>query len=205
MDDLKEVIGYFLNEINNLKKEISLIQKELGFIKKSSLLSSFFPTTDSSFQTNKLPFKPLNPQILNISIRNQGVPTDRPTHQHTNKSDLFKGNFNAFSKAEILLDDLSFLKGEIKNLFKKLTSQEFLVLLTILNLREKNSPCNYRILSERLNLSESSIRDYVGKIIKKGIPIEKTKLNNKNILLSLSPSFLNLIPLNTLSLFKNLD
>ena len=43
---------------------------------------------------------------------------------------------------------------------------------------------DYKTLSKRLNLTESSIRDYVGKLIKKGIPVEKTKINNKMIQLS---------------------
>jgi hypothetical protein len=35
-------------------------------------------------------------------------------------------------------------------------------------------------------LTESSIRDYIGRLIKKGIPLDKVKINNKTIHISIS-------------------
>ena len=57
---------------------------------------------------------------------------------------------------------------------------------------------DYKTLSKRLNLTESSIRDYIGKLIKKGIPVEKIKLNNKNIQLSISPNLKKIASLSTI-------
>ena len=57
---------------------------------------------------------------------------------------------------------------------------------------------NYKTLSEKLGLSESSIRDYIGKLIKKGIPVDKIKLNNKNIKLSISEDLKKIVSLPTI-------
>jgi len=203
MEEIKEVLKYLFVEINSIKNELFLLKQDLSFLKGNSPTnSSSIPTKPILTSTSILPFKPLNPKILSISTGNKGVPTDRQTNQQTDKTSFFMRNSDTFSQAENLIDNLSFIKGEIRNLFKRLTNQEFIVLLTIFEIKEKNLSCDYKILSEKLNLSESSIRDYVGKIIKKGIPIEKTKVNNKTILLSLSSSFQKLIPFSTLSLLK---
>ena len=37
-------------------------------------------------------------------------------------------------------------------------------------------------------MTESSIRDYIARLINKGIPVEKTKINNKTIQLKVADS-----------------
>ena len=60
---------------------------------------------------------------------------------------------------------------------------------------EEEGYVDYRSLSKKLNLTETSIRDYVGRLIKKGIPVEKTKLNNKLVQLSISEKLRKIAPL----------
>ena len=60
---------------------------------------------------------------------------------------------------------------------------------------EESDYVDYKSISRKLNLTESSIRDYVGKLIKKGIPVEKTKINNKMIRLSISEKLKKIAPL----------
>lgn len=92
-----------------------------------------------------------------------------------------------FSRASALLKNLDSIKKEVRLKFKKLTPQEFKVFSTIYQLEEQNQQIDYPLLSKKLNLSGSSIRDYISKIIIKGIPLTKEKLNNKEILLHISP------------------
>jgi hypothetical protein len=55
-----------------------------------------------------------------------------------------------------------------------------------------------------LQLSESSIRDYIGKIQKKGLPITKEKLNNKKIMLHIASELTKIASLDTLLKLREL-
>jgi hypothetical protein len=159
-------------------------------------------------------YNPLKGQNMNISTGNRGVPTDRQTDQQTdkgsynnkiNKTDTNNSNNNnqfpqsdSINNAAQILDSLDNLKKEIRLKFKRLTEQEFLVFSTIYQLSEEVGYTDYKNLSEKLNLTESSIRDYIGRLIKKGIPVDKTKINNKTIHLSISSNLKKIASLPTI-------
>jgi len=134
---------------------------------------------------------------MGISIGNGGVPTDKPTNQQTDQHKP-ASSLNSLDKAQEILASLDNLKKEVRFKFKRLTSQEMQVFSLLYNLEDSGIMVDYKILSEKLALSESSIRDYVGKIQKKGIPITKEKLNNKRILLHISPELKQIASLNTI-------
>ena len=71
-------------------------------------------------------------------------------------------------------------------------------------MEETGFEVDYKSVSQRLNLTESSIRDYVGKLIKKGISIDKSKVNNKQVLLSIPPSLKKITPLSTILKLRDL-
>ncbi len=161
------------------------------------------PTDTNNFPAHpahNIPQNPLKAQIMDISTGNEGVPTDRQTNQQTDQqTDKSSYNIdkspeekktplpeNSINNAAQILDSLDNLKKEIRLKFKRLTDQEFLVFSTIYQLSDEWGYTDYKNLSERLNLTESSIRDYVGRLIRKGIPLEKVKINNKSIHLSIS-------------------
>ena len=73
-----------------------------------------------------------------------------------------------------------------------------LVFSTIYQLEEEQGTTDHKTLSKKLNLSESSIRDYVGRIIKKGIPVEKKRINNKHIQLTISDNLKKIATLSTI-------
>ena len=73
-----------------------------------------------------------------------------------------------------------------------------LVFSTIYALEEQYREVDYNKLALKLGLSQSSARDYVQKLINKGIPITKEKLNNKKILLHISPELKKIASLNTI-------
>ncbi len=80
-----------------------------------------------------------------------------------------------------------------------------LVFSIIYQLEEKDPKnATYNHLSSLLNLNETSIRDYVFKMIKKGIPIKKTKLSNRKIILSVSNELKKIASLSTIIQLREL-
>jgi len=171
-----------------------------------------------SIPTDKLLSQVLKRQNSSVSICNGGVPTDRQTNQqtdrhipqHTNieekpafnpvqttKESHYKEDINHLEKVSEILSNLDNLKKDIRRKFKALTAQEITVFSAIYTLGEQEE-VSYTKLATTLKLSESSIRDYVGKIQKKGIPIIKEKLNNKLVVLKISPELKKVASLDTI-------
>ena len=79
-----------------------------------------------------------------------------------------------------------------------------LVFSTLYQLEEMSGDVDYKVLAKRLNLTESSVRDYIGRLIKKGIPVEKKRINNKTILLSVSSNLKRITSLSTIIQLRDL-
>jgi hypothetical protein len=170
---------------------------------------------------------------MTISTGNGGVPTDKPTNQQTNqqtnqhmdyenpntqkiqfskdvyisetKEDSHNPKEDSFGRASEILNSLDNLKKEIRLKFKRLTNQEMLVFSTLYSLEEQElEEITYKTLAHHLRLSESSIRDYVTKIASKGIPIVKIRLNNKKIVLKISPDLQKVASLSTILKLREL-
>ena len=223
-DKLKEAFAKVKQDILNLQSQISLLTKELSELKRT-LNQTDRPTnqqTDLKYiqtepnrqtdnQTVPHEIRGLNHQNFGISIGSEGVQTDRPTNQQTdrqtqkfalnqNKSD----NIENIEKVAELVNSLDELKKDLRKQFKKLTSQEMLVFTTIYLLGDEGLNVDYHSLAERTNLSESSIRDYIQKLIQKGIPIRKSKENNKKVTLTIPAEFKRMANLQTIISLRNL-
>jgi len=162
--------------------------------------------------TDKLLSQVLKRQNSSFSTGNEGVPTNRQTDKQTNqhiqikekislepsKSSIFKEDINHLEKVSEILGSLDALKKEIRRKFKALTSQEITVFSALYTLEDQKKQADYKLLATTLKLSESSIRDYIGKIQKKGIPIIKEKLNNKLVVLKISPELKKIASLDTI-------
>jgi hypothetical protein len=85
-----------------------------------------------------------------------------------------------------------------------LTGQELLVFSTLYQFDEEFGSVDYKLLASHLNLTESSIRDYIGRLIKKKIPVEKVRINNKNIQLKISDNLKKIASLQTILQLKDL-
>jgi DNA-binding MarR family transcriptional regulator len=168
-----------LAENDSLKEEITSLRQELLEIK--SIISSQIPTNS---QTNVFGFPTDSPSKTSsfplFSTGNEGVPTDRQT--------------DAQQTGLPSLEMINSLRADLKIKFRNLTRQEFKVFCAVYIL-EQQQPVDYRAIAEKLRLSESSIRDYIMKMEKKGIPISKEKINNKKILLHVHSELRELIPL----------
>lgn len=217
MDNIKEAFNKVKQDIDSLRFELNEIR--LRMIDVLEIVKDFqeknqqtdrqiIPTHQEETQTNNSRFKPLNGQINPISTGNVGVPTDRQTNQQTDRhmhfthenteKRLVEQDSNSIDNAVEILDSLDGIKKEIRLKFKRLTEKELLVFSTLYQLTEQQDSTDYKTISKRLNLTESSIRDYIGKLIKKGIPVEKIKVNNKNIKLSISPNLKKIASLSTI-------
>ena len=155
---------------------------------------------------------------LDISTGNEGVSTDRQTLRQTdnytqnppknteNNQFLPPNNIETnISDAHEILDSLDQIKRQIRLQFKRVTTQEMLVFSTIYQLEEQNSEkVTYNNLALKLGLSQSSIRDYVQRIISKGIPIKKQKINNRQIILSISKDLRRIASLSTIIKLREL-
>lgn len=209
MDSIKEAFSRIKGDIDVLKSSLEILAEEMIKIKEgltnlqelgtpthnsnTSADRQIIPAHPAHIPTDNSLFTSLKAQKQYISTGNDGVPTDRQTNQQTDRQTQ-----NSMKNALEALNSLDGFKKEIRLKFKRLTEQEMLIFSTIYQLDEESGFSDYKILAERLNLTESSIRDYVGKLIKKGIPVEKTKVNNKNIQLNVSKNLKNIISLSSI-------
>ncbi len=214
---LKEQLSSIVSDLNNLKQSLSQ-QKSQPTNQPTQL-----PTEDPSQQTNnqvnpthnlnelyKLPLNSLKRSNLVISTGNEGVPTNKPTNQQTNQHTGNEGvptkisSIDHLERVSELLESLDSLKKEVRFKFKKLTEQEMMVFSAIYNLESKGFNVDYSLLSEHLKLTEISIRDYIHKLLAKGIPIQKTKENNKKIILSIHSDLKKIASLQAILTLRNL-
>ena len=103
-----------------------------------------------------------------------------------------------------ILSNLDALKKELRLKIKRLTNQEMIVFSFIYQLEEEGKEVDYPLLAGKLQLSEASIRDYISKLQKKGIPISKEKINNKKIIIHLSQELKKIASLDTIIKLREL-
>src|SRR3989344_2903174 len=175
----------------------------------------------------KQPLYSLKSPNTSISTGNEGVPTDRQTNQQTNQQTdqhiQIKGkieqkadnntqnkelneplNTPTDSQTDVagILTTLNIYKNELAQKIRALTQQEFLVYTTIVQLEQEGCIVDYPLIATKLKLTESSIRDYTLKLLKKGVPLIKTKENNKKIYLSIPSDIKRIITLQNLMLLR---
>lgn len=206
LKDSFDEINYKLNQI--LEKIDKIEQKPASIqqipIQPSPVQTptqpSAKPTQDTynpTIPTDEWPYNELRSSIKPFSTGNDGVPTDRQTNQQTDRQQIFRRD-NALQRAREIIDSLDNLKKEVRIKFKKLTEQELRIFSLLYQLDDEGELVDYPLLAQKTNLSESSARDYIHKIIKKGIPIIKEKLNNKRIILHISQDLKKIASLDTI-------
>ncbi len=232
MLNLENEISQIKLDLNELKILVSEIYSSLTELKYEKLAKNAYKTSinrQTDRPTDTPTIQQINPTLnnyptdtptvpqelkglktpnLTFSTGNEGVPTDRQTDRQTDQQTGFSHATDIemnIKEATEILDSLDRLKKEIRLKFKQLTSQEMLIFSTIYELEEKDPKNNsYGKIANILNLSESSIRDYVLKIIKKGISIKKQKINNRKIILSVSPELKKIASLSTIIQLREL-
>lgn len=182
---LKDNILDLHKELNEIQTSLLLIMKELGELKE---IRQTDRQTDTS--THNLRLKTTKSNTIS-NTTNSEITVDK-TLQTT---------LNSHSSLIFQLDDF---KKNLRNKIKRLTNQEMLVYSAIYQFELQGELIDYAFLSSSLNLSESSIRDYIQRISSKGLPLDKEKINNKKILLHIPKDFQKLASLETLMTLRNI-
>jgi len=165
---------------------------------------SYLPTNKNFQKQNNLQKPELHSQPQNMSSQGPSPPQNNLSHINNPQNQEINQEQNTMNNALEILNSLDSIKKEIRFKFKKLTDQEMTVFSALYQLGEENEIANYKAVSRRLNLSESSIRDYVGRLMKKGIPIEKKRINNKTIHLKISEDLKKIATLPTILKLRDL-
>lgn len=224
MDPIKEAFTRIKEDINTLREEINKLKYTLNSIQNSQISTqnpteNTYPThqqTDNP--TQNCPLEAHKSQNSTFSIGNRGVPTNKPTDRQTiqhpfissgnPQNQPFQVHSDAladFQRAKEALESLDNVKKNIRSKFKRLTSQEMAVFSVLYALEEQNfDQITYNMIAKTLNLSESSIRDYINRLIKKNVPIHKIKENNKKIVLKISHELKNTASLDTIMRLRDL-
>lgn len=209
--DLKNQIISLSEEIKELKRTLQQTDRQTDTQAVRQTLNSITQTHSPTIQTDEIAhiskesLEGLKTKNFNVSIGNDGVQTDRQTDTQTDRhmqkfalTKETKDPLTRIAKVAEVVNSLDALKKDLRKQFKQLTPQEMLVFSTIYQLTNEKFDVDYALLSKKTNLSESSIRDYIQKLIKKGVPLEKTKENNKRINLTIPPEFKRIASLETL-------
>jgi len=213
--DIQSELKLFSSFIEDLKiKQLESNQTETPTHTSYTHSARHITPTHPETPTHNLPSQALKSPFSAYSTGNDGVPTDRQTDrqtdthviQHINPSinsplisqKSSKNTIDSLEKAKEILDSLDSLKKDIRRKFKALTSQEMAVFSMLYQLDNQGELVDYALLASNLQLSEGSIRDYIYKMTKKGIPIIKEKLNNKKIFLHISQDLKKIASLDTI-------
>jgi len=194
LQELKELIKIQNQEIKALIEQIKRtnLNKTDRQTEQDTPLFPVDRQTDTS--TYNLALEAVKLQNSDISTGNKGVSTDRQTHRQTD---------NTLNQIPEVLESLTKIREEVRIKFNKLTRQELIIFSIMYQLEEQGLTVDYNLLSQKLQITESSIRDHIGRIIKKGIPIEKYKENNKKIILKISKNLKEIASLETIQKLRD--
>ena len=203
-DKIKKSFSKVKEDIETLKTQLNELKSLIGAMPKRDDFLEILKNKD-----NKVP------QVPNelSSIGNQGVYAD--IHSFIHSFDRHSTDIHSTQTEEVKQDnyqnptlnqqipltnlqkiqktDISWSLSNIKEidfLFSTLTKQEFVTFITIFQLEEDiKRGISYLELSRHMSLSEGCIRTYVSQMLKKSIPLQKIRLNNKLTLLIIDKEF----------------
>ena len=204
---VRQDIEYLYSELNDIKQLLYDLQSQQSNQPTNQQISS---TYNSNIPTLNLPLDTLKSSKTTISTGNEGVPTNQQSNQPTNQHPLISTGssvndpINNLKRVSQILETLDDLKKEVRLKFKRLTDQEMLVYNIIYQLDEQGFTADYSMVAQKTNLTEISIRDYVRKIINKGIPLDKFKESNKKVILKIPQDLKKIASLNTLNQLRSL-
>src|SRR3989339_354859 len=229
-DKIKEAFQKAKQDVFELREDLNFLAQDIQEIKRTLQALVEYESHKQKLQESQNTQK--IQQSFQQTNQQTQVPTNQPTNQQTNQhpsishGNLLKNaselhinneenlkksqknvNFDKISHLEQVSEVLSSLdniKKEIRTKFKHLTSQEVAVFSAIYQLEEQGFIVDYSLLSQKLAISEISIRDYTRKLLEKGIPILKTKENNKKIHLSIAPDLKKIASLSTILALREL-
>jgi len=207
-EKVKKDMDFLTEQIIMLKSELEEIKRiKTNFRQESSIGNEGVPTDRQTDTPTSNRFSSLVDERFSPVFQ---TPTDTPTHTPTDvrqsdtkirQSDTYSDTPKYAEKS--ITEIVNSLKNDLKTRFKSLTNQEFHIFSVLFTVDKTQKTASYRDLADKTGLSESSIREHIQKIIKKGIPITKEKLNNKIIVLKIPEEIRNLATLDNLLRIRN--
>lgn len=200
---MEESLNSFIDSVKKsfmrVKEHISVVESET-VVNRAEISKINEKLNEISSKINKL---------LEIKENKPEIPT-AGSSSTGNKGVLGIHSFNSYSfnnySTVMHSKNLPDFSKDLQELFGSLTSQEFLVFLTIYQLEDDTKNVRYIDISNKLSLSEGCIRTYIASLIKKGVPVHKTRLNNRLILLSVRKEFRELnLKQKLANMYYNLD
>ena len=156
---VKEAILSLENQIKYLKEIIELKNKEIEEL--NGKIDKFNENND---------LKPILNDKNSDSIGNNGV----------------CANMQAVMQSPVHIPKHKInIKSEIKDIFSRLTKREFLIFLTIYQLEDEKNLVTYNIIAHYLKISPGCVRTHITNLVRKGIPLTKTKINNRVAVLTI--------------------
>ena len=207
-EKVRKDIDFLTEQIIILRRELEEIKQiKTNFRQESSTGNEGVPTDRQTDRPTSNRFSSLVDETFSPAYPWQAQnPTQTPTDVQQTDTKLQHSNTysnTSFQDAKELTELVNTLKNDLKSKFRSLTNQEFHIFTMLFTVDKSQKSVTYRDLAVKLSLSESSIRDYIQKIIKKGIPIEKEKLNNKVTILKIPEEIRNLSTLDNLLRIRN--
>ena len=181
----------FSKKSEKLQEEINSLKQELAYLKgliQGSMGNKGVQT--DTLQTDNKQKGDVKTTILGTTF-NHLTTQDNNLGTTTNKD---KKDIDAIELISLMND----FKESLKRKFKSLTDQEFFIFSVIYALEEQLGAASYKDIAEKAGLSESAVRDYIRNIIKKGVQLEKEKVNNKIVFLRISKELKSIVPLDSL-------
>ena len=183
-ENVKKAFAKVKEDMNLLKEEIN--SNKMAVLEQNKALEDIKSSLGLILKQNQE--NKDNNTIFNISSGNKGVVDDRQLSM-----------VNSRRSSTMVVDDQRFTNTdeEMKNLnqtltfrFKSLTDREFSIFFTIYELeQELGGDVTYIDLANRLNLTESSVKTHVNRILSKQIPIQKERFFNRKSSLSIKKGF----------------
>ena len=191
---IREEMDSLQNEINEIKQYLHDIH---DYITKQ-IPQQTYPTHPQHSSTQTQEIEGIKPQIA-ISTGNQGVPADSQQTFDTSKPQENEQNTQKNLNIRSIRNIINSLQKDLKFKFNSLSRREFYIFSLVYNLDIQGQKPDYKTIAIRANLTESSVRDYISRLIHKGIPIRKEKINNKHIMLSIPDELKSLATLDNLT------
>lgn len=218
ISSIEEKINFFESQLNKLKQNLEQAAQYCAETGQEQQKSGSFSTHFQQFSTHKFPvehtqnnsakFDRITP-YFSSSTGNEGVSTLRQHFDNTSTSShkmLNRTSPEVKNEEQFTQQIASFveeMKKRLKHKFKLLTRQEFNVFSAIYTIVNEKQYATYKDIAKMLNLTPSSVRDYVNRLVEKGIPIIKQRHNNKLVLLSLPTELMQLATLEAITKLYN--
>lgn len=171
-----------INELGvKVKSSFSKVREDIDSLRKDldSLKNEFFHLkNETTAKIDELLRKPEDKDLFFVSSGNKGVQAyDVQRRTTTNDAVQYR------------TPTLDQLKNETEELFLSLTDREFSVFMAIYALEKEIKEVNYSDIANRLKIVPARVREYVGVLLRKNIPINKERYYNGKVSLSVKKEF----------------